>query len=83
MAKIIDGEVYLSPLEASALVNVSYKTLQRWAETGKISVWVGDNGSRKREKKRIKIDYITTPTGYRYYQQESIKRLSSEVNSSG
>jgi excisionase family DNA binding protein len=79
MAKIIDGALYLSPTEASALLRVSYKTLQRWAETGFINAWVETNGSRQRKKKKIKIDYFQTPTGYRYYKHDSIERLSREV----
>lgn len=80
MAKIIDGDLYLSPVEASTLLRVSYKTLQRWAESGFVSAWVGTNGSRRRMRKRIKIDYLQTPTGYRYYRQKSIEKLSREVS---
>lgn len=79
MAKIIDGSLYLSPMEASSVLRVSYKTLQRWAESGVINAWVENNGSRKRELKEVKIDYLQTPTGYRYYKQESIEKLSREV----
>jgi excisionase family DNA binding protein len=79
MAKIIDGDLYLSPMEASALLRISYKTLQRWAETGSINAWVKANGTRRRKKRKVKIDYLQTPTGYRYYRQESIKKLSEEV----
>jgi excisionase family DNA binding protein len=79
MAKIIDGTIYLSPTEASALLRISYKTLQRWAESGFINAWVKTNGSRHRKKKKVKIDYFQTPTGYRYYSQESILKLSAEV----
>lgn len=80
MAKIIDGDLYLSPMEASTVLRVSYKTLQRWAESGFINAWVKSNGSRKRELKEVKIDYLQTPTGYRYYKQESIEKLSKEVS---
>jgi DNA-binding transcriptional MerR regulator len=79
MAKIIDGDLYLSPMEASSLLRISYKTLQRWAESGIINAWVKSNGSRKRKEKKVKIEYLQTPTGYRYYKQESIERLSREV----
>ena len=79
MAKIIDGDLYLSPTEASAKLRISYKTLQRWAESGSINAWVGTNGSRRRRRKKVKIDYLQTPTGYRYYKQESIEKLSRAV----
>lgn len=81
MAKMRDGEWYLSPSEASALLQVSYKTLQRWAETRNISVWVGTNGSRKKVKKKVNIQFFQTPTGYRYYKQDSIERLASQISS--
>ena len=80
MAKIKDGVIYLSPTEASAMLQVSYKTLQRWAESGFINAWVDTNDGRQRRKKEIKIDYFQTPTGYRYYSQESIKKLFEEVS---
>ena len=80
MAKIIDGDLYLSPMEASSLLRVSYKTLQRWAESGIIKAWVQSNGSRKRKEKKVKIEYLQTPTGYRYYKQKSIEQLSREVS---
>ncbi len=80
MAKIFDGHLYLSPMEASSLLKVSYKTLQRWAESGSINAWVQTNGSRKRKRKKVKIDYLQTPTGYRYYKQESIEKLSKAVS---
>jgi len=79
MAKIVNGDVYLSPLEASALLHISYKTLQRWAESGVMSVWVGNNGAKRKKQKRVKIDYLQTPTGYRYYSQTSIEKLSTQV----
>lgn len=79
MAKYIDGDLYLSPMEASSLLRISYKTLQRWAETGFVNAWVRTNGSRKRMRKKVKIDYFQTPTGYRYYKRDSIERLSREV----
>jgi hypothetical protein len=75
MAKFIEGALYLSPLEASSALRISYKTLQRWAESGEITIWVGTNGSRKKKKKKLKINYFQTPTGYRYYRQDSIERL--------
>jgi len=74
-----DGEWYLSPAEASTLLQVSYKTLQRWAETKQISIWVGTNGSRKKIKKNVKIDFLQTPTGYRYYKRDSIEKLASQI----
>jgi predicted site-specific integrase-resolvase len=82
MAKIVNGDVYLSPLEASGMLRVSYKTLQRWAETGEMSIWVGHQGARKKKRKKVKIDYMQTPTGYRYYRQDSIERLSKQVSAS-
>jgi hypothetical protein len=80
MAKVIDGDLYLSPMEASSLLRISYKTLQRWAESGFVNAWVGTNGSRRRTRKKVKIDYLQTPTGYRYYRQKSIEMLSKEVS---
>jgi excisionase family DNA binding protein len=74
-----DGDWYLSPAEASALLQVSYKTLQRWAETNRIKVWVGTNGSRRRVTKKVKIDFLRTPTGYRYYRRASIEKLASQI----
>jgi DNA-binding transcriptional MerR regulator len=79
MAKLIDGQMYLSPMEASSSLRVSYRTLQRWAESGIVSVWVGTNGSRKKKKMRMRIDYLQTPTGYRYYKREAIDRLAEEL----
>lgn len=73
--KLMDGEVYLTPLEASAKLGVSYKTLQRWVEAGAVNTWVGTNGSRRRKLKPVKIDVRYTPTGYRFYRQKSIERL--------
>ena len=79
MAKQLrNGEWYLSPGEASALLQISYKTLQRWAEIGTISVWIG-NGTKKKVTKRVKIDFFQTPTGYRYYKRDSIEKLVSEI----
>jgi DNA-binding transcriptional MerR regulator len=79
MAKQLrDGEWYLSPSEASAILQISYKTLQRWAEIGTISVWIG-NGTKKKVKKHVKIDVYQSPTGYRYYKRDSIERLASEI----
>lgn len=75
MAKFVNGEDYLSPLEASGLLQVSYKTLQRWAENGEMTVWVGQNGNKKKRRKRVKIEYMQTPTGYRYYRRRSIEDL--------
>ena len=80
MAKIINGDLYLSPTEASAQLQVSYKTLQRWADSGEISTWENTNsGQKQRIKKKVDIDCFKTPTGYRYYKQESIEKLSREV----
>lgn len=79
MAKYIDGDLYLSPMEASALLRISYKTLQRWAETGFVNAWIQTNGNRRRQRVEVKIDYFQTPTGYRYYKRDSIERLSREV----
>jgi DNA-binding transcriptional MerR regulator len=77
--KLMDGEVYLSPLEASAMLGVSYKTLQRWVEAGAVNTWVGTNsGSRRRKRKPVKIEVRYTPTGYRFYKQKSIERLCEE-----
>lgn len=73
-----DGEWYLSPSEASAKLQISYKTLQRWAEVGTISVWIG-NGTKKKVRKEVKIDFFQTPTGYRYYKEASIEKLASEI----
>ena len=73
--RIVDGEVYLSPLEASAMLGISYKTLQRWVETGTVNAWVGTHGSRRREVRPVDIEVRYTPTGYRLYKQKSIQRL--------
>jgi DNA-binding transcriptional MerR regulator len=81
MAKLVNNELYLSPLEASAILQISYKTLQRWAETGTMNTWVGSHGSRRRKVQRVKIQYIKTPTGYRYYQRDSIESLLKRVAS--
>jgi DNA-binding transcriptional MerR regulator len=80
MAKQLrNGDWYLSPSEASALLQISYKTLQRWAETNTITVWVGMNGHRRKVTKRIQIEFFQTPTGYRYYKRESIEKLASKI----
>jgi excisionase family DNA binding protein len=79
MAKQLrNGEWYLSPSEASALLQISYKTLQRWAEAKTINVWVG-NGTKRKVTRRVKIDFFQTPTGYRYYKRDSIERLRSQI----
>jgi DNA-binding transcriptional MerR regulator len=79
MAKIINGEFYLSPMEASRELNVSYKTLERWAENGIRSAWENGESGRRREQKDIKVEYIKTPTGYRYYKLQSIQELSKQL----
>jgi hypothetical protein len=61
------------------LLEISYKTLQRWAETKTITVWVGENGSRRKVTKRVQIDFYQTPTGYRYYKRDSIEKLASKI----
>lgn len=73
--RIVDGEVYLSPFEASAMLGVSYKTLQRWVDKGSLNAWVGANGSRRRERRPVEIQVKYTPTGYRLYAEKSIRRL--------
>jgi excisionase family DNA binding protein len=78
MAKNRNGERYLTPSEASALLQISYKTLQRWAEAKTITVWVG-NGTKKKVTMRVKIDFFQTPTGYRYYKQDSIEKLHARI----
>ena len=79
MAKQLrNGDWYLSPSEASALLHISYKTLQRWAEAKTITVWVG-NGHKRKVTKRVKIDFFQTPTGYRYYKRDSIEKLASQI----
>jgi DNA-binding transcriptional MerR regulator len=77
--RIVDGEMYLSPLEASAMLGVSYKTLQRWATSGWLNAWVGTNGKRRREKREVNLDVHLTPTGYRLYGQKSLERLRASV----
>jgi excisionase family DNA binding protein len=80
MAKQLrNGDWYLSPAEAAALLEVSYKTLQRWAEAKKMTAWVGVNGSRRRVTRRVQIDFFQTPTGYRYYKRDSIERLARDL----
>lgn len=79
MAKLVDGELYLSPLEASSILKVSYKTLQRWAESGILTAWVGTNGSRRREQRPVQIEFLQTPTGFRLYRQSSIERLRDQL----
>jgi len=79
MAKFVDEELYYSPLEASQRLRVSSKTLQRWAETGSVSVWEGTSGNRKKNKKQMTIKVHQTPTGYRYYSQASIDQLSDQL----
>lgn len=80
MARIVDGEVYLSPIEASAILGVSYKTLQRWVEAGEVTAWVGTNGSRRRESRPVNVDVRYTPTGYRLYNQRNIQQLRDALN---
>ena len=78
-AKIVDGEIYLSPQEASTVLGISYKTLQRWVEAGEASTWVGTNGNRRRKSRRVNIEVRYTPTGYRLYNQKSIQRLHESL----
>ena len=80
MAKQLrNGDWYLTPAEASALLHISYKTLQRWAEAkAPVTFWIG-NGTKKKVTRRVKIDFFKTPTGYRYYRRESIERLASQI----
>ncbi len=79
MARMLDGELYLSPQEASQMLHVSYKTLQRWADAGVMNVWTGTNGSRARKQKRVRIDLRYTAAGYRLYRAKSIERLSKDL----
>ena len=72
--KTFEGKKYLSPTEASAVLVVSPKTLQRWAEAGEIHHRV----KGRLEKKKIDIEVIKAPTGYRYYSAKSIEDLAEE-----
>jgi excisionase family DNA binding protein len=75
MAKLINNKVYLSPFEASAVLGISYKTLERWVDAGGMNVWAQQGARRKRVWKRLAIKRIVTPTGYRLYEQASIDAL--------
>lgn len=77
--RMVDGEVYLSPLEASTMLGISYKTLQRWVEAGEVNAWVGTNGSRRREPRRINVKLRFTRTGYRLYNQKGIQELCESL----
>lgn len=77
--KVIEGKIYLSPNEASQMLRVSYKTIQRWAESGKITLWIGEPGSKKRRHKRIRIKFEQMPTGYRYYARDSLLRVKDII----
>jgi len=78
MARFIEGELYLSPDEASAMLGVSYKTLQRWVEAGHAAYWKRINGKRKRAQRKISVTAKFTPTGYRIYKAADIKQLLAE-----
>lgn len=80
MPKIVDGDEYLLPNEASGILNVSHRTLQRWAEAKQVNIWVGTNGNLRRESKPIEIEYLQTTTRYRYYKKSSIEKLADELN---
>ncbi len=78
MAKIIDGEIYLSPMEASQILGISHKTLERWAEAGSLP----NRGSKNRARKKIALEVVRTATGYRYYKREGIQKLSQQLQNS-
>jgi excisionase family DNA binding protein len=83
MAKMMDdGEFFLSPQEASSILNVSYKTLQRWAENGERQVWVKEEKRRVKKKLPVEIDIRTTNAGHRLYSLSSIQHLSEVLKSS-
>ncbi len=81
MASIVNRDEYMFPHEASARLNVSHKTLQRWAESQQMSIWVDRDGSMRRETKPVQIEYVQTTTRYRYYKRASIEKLAEELNS--
>ena len=76
--KVVDGELYLSPQEASAQLQISYKTLQRWADAGERWIWVRGNGHREKQRLPVQLDVRYTPTGYRLYGQSSVLRLREQ-----
>lgn len=80
MARILDGEVYLTPQEASALLHVSYKTLQRWADARERQIWVERGGQRVKETQPVRLSVRFTPTGYRLYSRDSVERLREAVS---
>jgi predicted site-specific integrase-resolvase len=77
MAKILDGELYLTAQEASTMLQVSYKTLQRWADAGERRIWVraNGNGHRKKESRPVQIEVRFTPGGFRLYRASNIEAL--------
>ena len=75
MGRFIEGDFYLSPDEASTMLGISYKTLQRWVEAGHASYWKRINGKRKRAQREILITVKFTPTGYRIYKAADIEKL--------
>lgn len=66
MAKIFNSEVYLSPMEASQQLGISYKTLQRWAESGNLPI----KEAKEWKQQKINIELVKTRTGHRYYSKK-------------
>ena len=77
---VIEGATYLTPQEAGARLGISYRTLQRWADDKKRSLWVRTNGHRTKEVRPVELDVRFTPTGYRLYSELSIERLREDFN---
>ena len=76
MAKLMDdGELFLSPHEASSILKVSYKTLQRWTEQGERAVWINKDGHRTKEKLPVHIAVRTTNAGHRLYSHNGVQEL--------
>lgn len=80
MARIVENKIYLLPHEASAMLNVSYKTLERWAELKRRTIWAGTVGSRRRKHKPVKLDLMKVKGGRRYYEMNSIRRLARQLD---
>jgi DNA-binding transcriptional MerR regulator len=83
MAKLMDdGEWFLLPHEASSMLKVSYKTLQRWTERGERHVWVRQDGHRTMQSLPVDIPVRTTDAGHRLYSLNGVQQLSRALQES-